>query len=160
MAELIVIAFDKEDDAAEALRNMRALEGHSALRLTDTAVVAKDPDGKLRVRNEASSGAEAGAVVGGAIGLLTTFLFPVVGTMAGAAVGAWAGSKLGGNAVDGTFVEDVGKQLEPGKSALFLMVGSADAAGLRAALEPYRGRVYQTTLSTDVEDALNSALKG
>lgn len=159
MSDLIVITFDARDDAAQALAAMRALEHEGALKLTDSAVVVKDANGTVDVWNEASTGAETGAVVGGAIGLLTTFMFPIVGAVAGAAAGAWIGSKFGDTSVDGQFVNDVGEGLQPGKSALFLMVRSADAAALRGALEPFEGRVYQTTLSEDFRQTLEAALK-
>lgn len=159
MSDLVVIAFDEEDDARQALATMRDLERDGALQLTDSAVVAKDPDGTLHVKNEASSGAETGAVVGGAIGLLTSFLFPVVGTVVGAAAGAWVGSRIAGDAVAGAFVDDVGNALAPGKSALFLMIRDTDAAAFRAALEPYSGRVYQTTLADDLKESLDRALR-
>jgi uncharacterized membrane protein len=80
MADLVVVTFDIESDAREALHALRALEKEGVLHLTDTAVVAKDLDGKVHVKNEWSSGTEIGAVVGGAVGLLTSFFFPVAGT--------------------------------------------------------------------------------
>jgi uncharacterized membrane protein len=159
MSDLVVITFDRRDDAAAALAAMRTMEREGQVKLTDSAVVVKDADGTVDIWNEASSGAETGAVVGGAIGLLTTFMFPVVGAVAGAAAGAWVGSKFGGGSVDGGFVKDVGEGLQPGKSALFLMVAGADAAAFRAALEPFEGRVYQTTLSEDFRQTLEAALK-
>jgi uncharacterized membrane protein len=157
MVDLIVITFDEENDAAEALRSMRDLERQGALSLTDTAVIAKDPDGKVHVKNEWSSGAETGAVVGGALGLLTTFFFPVVGTAIGAAAGAWIGGMFE-SGVDPKFVKDVSESLQPGKSALFLMLRGSEHAALRAALEPYRGQVYQTTLPDDFRESLQQAL--
>lgn len=159
MSELVAIAFDREDDARAALAEMRVLEGEGALKLSDSAVVAKDPDGTLHVKNEVSSGTETGAVVGAAIGLLTSFLFPVAGAVVGAAAGAYIGGKVAGDAVDDGFVKDVADALKPGTSALFLMIPASDAAALRAALEPYEGRVYQTTLSEELKETLDRALR-
>lgn len=159
MSELVAIAFDREDDARAALAEMRVLEGEGVLKLSDSAVVAKDPDGTLHVKNEVSSGTETGAVVGAAIGLLTSFLFPVAGAVVGAAAGAYIGGKVAGDAVDDGFVKDVGEALKPGTSALFLMIRESDAAALRAALEPYEGRVYQTTLSEELKETLDRALR-
>lgn len=158
MSDLIVITFDSESEAKQALDTIRSTQKGGGLKLTDTAVITKDADGKVDVKNEWSSGAEAGAVAGGIIGLMTSFILPVVGTVAGAAVGGWIGSKLTGS-VDGDFVKDVSAQLEPGKSALFLLMGSGDPAAVRASLEAYQGKVLQTTLSQDFEDSLNQALR-
>ncbi len=159
MSDLVVIAFDREDDARRVLAEMRVLEGEGVLKLADSAVVAKDPDGVVHVKNEVSSGTETGAIVGGAVGLLTSFLFPVVGAVAGAAAGAYIGNQIAGDAVDDGFVEDVGAAIKPGTSALFLMIRERDAAALRAALEPYEGRVYQTTLSEELKETLDRALR-
>lgn len=157
MSDLIVIVFDRAEEAAEALRAMRALEGDGVLRLADSATVSRDAAGNLHVKNEVSAGAEVGAVVGGAIGAITTFLFPLAGAAVGAAAGAFVGGKLG-DSVDGGFVEDVGRSLAAGTSALFLEAASVDAAALRAALEPFTGRVYQTTLPDDLKQSLDKAL--
>lgn len=157
MGNLVVIMFDGASDATSALKAMRELQKAGAMRLTDTAVVSRTAEGKVEVDNEASSGAEVGAVVGGVIGALTTFFFPLAGAAVGAGAGAWIGSKF--NSVDGEFVKQVAGQLEPGKSALFLEIGDGDAAALRAALEPYEGRVYQTNLPESATEQLNKALE-
>lgn len=159
MAELVVITFDVENDARDALHAMRAMEKAGVLRLTDSAVVSRDLDGSVRVKNEWSSGTEIGAVAGAFVGLLTSFIFPVVGTVVGAAAGGWIGSTFD-TGVDGTFVRDVSRSLQPGQSALFLMIGEANPAALRAALERYagRGHVLQTTLSAELEETLRQAL--
>lgn len=159
MSDLVVIAFDHEDDARRALAEMRLLEGEGEVKLSDSAVVAKDADGTLHIKNEVSSGTETGAVVGGAIGLLTSFLFPIVGTMVGAAAGAYLGNKIAGDSVDGGFVKDVAAELAPGCSTLFLMIQESDAAALRAALDPYEGRIYQTTLPDELKETLDRALQ-
>jgi uncharacterized membrane protein len=119
---------------------MRVLEGEGVLKLSDSAVVAKDPDGTLHVKNEVSSGTETGAVVGAAIGLLTSFLFPVAGGCGRGRRRRLHRGKVAGDAVDDGFVKDVGEALKPGTSALFLMIRESDAAALRTALEPYEGR--------------------
>jgi uncharacterized membrane protein len=160
MANLVVITFDLESEAHDALRAMRRLEKEGVLHLTDTAVVEKDVNGHVHVKNEWSAGTEIGAVAGGFLGLLTSFFFPVVGTVAGAAAGGWIGSTFN-TGVDGAFVEDVSRSLRPGRSALFLMIGGADPAALRAALEPYagQGHVLQTSLSAEMEESLRQALR-
>lgn len=160
MADLMVITFDVESDAHDALEAMRALERNGVLHLTDTAIVAKDLDGTLHIKNEWSSGTELGAVAGGILGSLIWFFFPVAGTVAGAAAGAWIGSMLE-TGIDGKFVDDVGRSLRPGGSALFLMIRDANLAALRAALEPYagQGHILQTTLSPELEETLRQAIR-
>lgn len=158
MSELVVIAFDAEADAASALARLRDVQKAGHIRIEDTAVVSKDPSGKVNVKNEWSSGAEVGAVVGGAIGLLTSFMFPIVGTLAGAAAGGWLGSKFR-EGVDQKFVDDVSASLEPGKSALFVIVRSWNPDAFTSAVVGHQGEVLHSTLSPQFLESLHQALK-
>jgi len=155
MSDLIVIMFDAEEDAAAALTAIRGAERAGGIRLTDTAVITKDQGGDTRIRNEVSSDAESGAVIGAVLGLI----LPGIGSIIGAAAGAFLGSRLGDGSVDGGFARDVAAALAPGTSALFLMIEGGDPAALAGAMEPYAGRVYQTTLPPDLEAELNRALR-
>lgn len=160
MSDLIVIKFDGADTAERALASVRDVQGSGALGLNDTAVISSDADGNRRVKNEWSTGAEAGAVVGGFLGALVTFVFPPAGAAVGAGFGALIGSKLQ-TGVEKEFVDDVAKSLAPNTSALFLVVKSGSAAdAVVTAFRPFEGTVYQTTLSPDLEESLERALSG
>jgi uncharacterized membrane protein len=155
MSDLIVIMFDAEPDASAALQTIRGVEKGGGVRLTDTAVITKDADGQFHIKNEVSTDTESGAVIGAVLGLI----LPGIGSIVGAAAGAFLGSKLGDGAVPGDFAKDVANALAPGTSALFLMAEGGDPAALAGALEPYQGRVYQTSLPQDFEGELNRALR-
>jgi uncharacterized membrane protein len=86
MSDLIAITFDGADDAAAALHSVRSLEHEGRFKLEDTAVVTKDAEGKVHVKNEMSSGTETGAVVGAVLGGLLFVVFPVA-IVGGAIVG-------------------------------------------------------------------------
>ena len=103
MSEFISIAFDGADQALAALGSVRALEKEDKIHLKDTAVVSKDADGKVSIKNEASSGTETGAVVGAALGGLLFLIFPVAGIVGGAVVGGLIGRSVSPG-VDGGFV--------------------------------------------------------
>ncbi len=60
--------------------------------------------------------------------------------------------------VDGDFVKDVSASLQPGTSALFVVVHDANPAVVRAVLEEHHGKVIQTTLSSEAEENLRKAL--
>jgi len=92
MSDLIVVSFDKLDDARSAMKGMRELEHQDAVRFEDTAIVERAADGKVHVKNELSGTTEKAAVVGAFVGLFLTVFFPVVGIAIGAAAGgakAW-----------------------------------------------------------------------
>ena len=60
--------------------------------------------------------------------------------------------------VDGSFVKEVADDLPAGGSALFLLIKDGDIGLLIAALRRYEGRVRQTTLDEEAEQALEDAL--
>lgn len=158
MSQLVVITFADKETANAALTAVRGVEKSGNLSLSDTAVIVKDADGKVSVDNEWSSGVEIGAVAGGVLGLFTSFIFPVVGTIAGAALGALVGSKFD-TGVDKDFVKDVSQSLTPGHSALFLLVRGGNPDAAIAAMRQFQGTVHQTTLSPELEQSLRDALK-
>jgi uncharacterized membrane protein len=158
MSDLIVLTFDSEDQAGRVREALRDLEHYGHLSLNDTAVIVKDAEGKVHVRNQVESGVKWGAVGGAVLGPLLMFMFPLAGIAVGAGLGALVG-KLFGTGVDQKFVKDVSQRLAPGSSAIFFLVREGDAGTLRAAVEPYKGAVYQTTVSTELEDQLKDALK-
>ena len=155
---LVVMTFDNEIDAGNVMRSLRDLEKAGQMSIEDTAVLVKDQSGKLRVDNEVSGSVETGAVVGGSLGLLLTFMFPVVGIAVGAAGGALVGKVLE-RGVDGKFVKDVGEELQPGTSALFITGRGSNHEAVLRAIEPYKGNLYQTNLSSELEDELRRVLR-
>lgn len=158
MNQLIVIALDHFDDARDAMQALRGLEGEGRIRFEDTAVVERDPDGTAHVRNEVSGTTETAAVVGAFIGGLLTFAFPPAGIAIGAALGAAVGTAFG-SGVSGDFVDEVKTTLQPGRSALFLVVKQADADAVMAAIRTFHGDVIQTNLDSEAEEALHQALR-
>jgi uncharacterized membrane protein len=158
MSEFIAIIFDDADQATAALGSVRSLEHDDKIRLTDTAVVTKDADGKVSIKNEASSGTETGAVVGSILGAMLFLIFPLAGIVGGAAIGALIGRAVAPG-VDGGFVKEVGDDLPAGGSALFLLIKDGDIGLLIGAMRRYDGRVRQTTLDNEAEQALEESLR-
>jgi len=157
MNQLVVIAFDHFEDARGALESLRGLEAGGRIRFEDTALIERDPDGTAHVKNEVSGTTETAAVVGAVIGGVVGFLFPVVGAAIGAAAGAAVGAALR-TGVEPAFVDEVKETLRPGRSALFLVIRESDLDATLAALRQFRGDVIQSTLTSEAEEALRSAL--
>lgn len=158
MSSLVVVSFDSVDEAQRVLDTLRGQTKYGNLSLDDTAVVSKDADGKVHIKNNVSHGTMTATGIGALLGLLLgSILFPVGAFLLGAGGGALVGRlmKLG---VDGDFVKEVSESLQPGTSALFVLAHDADPAVIRAALEDYHGTVIQTTLSEEAEESLKRAL--
>jgi uncharacterized membrane protein len=159
MSHVVVIAFDDADEAGEVRKSMRELERQEALSLEDAAVVVKDEEGKVHVKGETDRAVGAGAVGGGLLGLLLAGLFaPIGGIVLGAAGGALIGKMLD-LGIDKKFVEDVGEALQPGGSALLMVIRGGNPTAVLGALKPHKGKVLQSTLPTDAEEQLERVLK-
>lgn len=157
MSELIVLTLEHEAEARELRHTLKELERQGLISLDDAAIVEKNPDGAIHVKNEIDTGIKLGALGGSLIGLLTSFVFPVVGLVVGAIGGALVGKSLD-LGVDQKFVKDVSESLKPGGSALFLMVRHSNPDAVIAALKPHKGKLIQTTLSPEDQEALQQAL--
>jgi len=156
MSNLIVIVFDNEEEASEVKEALKKQSQY--ISLDDSAVVVRDQEGKIHVKDEVDRGVAVGALGGGALGLLIGgLLFPVGGLVLGALGGALVG-KLADTGVDKKFIDQVGDHLEPGTSALFVIVREANPNVALATLKPYKGTVIQTSLPTEAEEELRRYL--
>ena len=63
-----------------------------------------------------------------------------------------------GQHVDKQLIEDVEADLTADTSALFVVL-TGNAAALVGALQPYAGKVYQTSLDAEVESQIEAALE-
>ena len=60
--------------------------------------------------------------------------------------------------IDNTFIKEIGDSLDPGESALFILVIEATADKVLPEMAKFGGTVYQTPLSKDDEATLKEAL--
>lgn len=157
MSDLIVLTFKTETGAEEMRDDLMRMQKEHLITLDDAAVVVRKQDGKPKVKQLTSlvgAGALGGAFWGMLIGLL--FFAPWLGLAIGAITGAVAGgfTDIG---VDDKFIKEVGEQIEPGDSALFLLVREATPDKVMDELKNFDAKVYQTSLSKDDEEKLRAA---
>jgi uncharacterized membrane protein len=151
MSNIVVITFDNMEEAEQVLQTMRSAQKEGYVSLDDSAVVVRDEEGKFHVKNEVDRGVKIGALGGGALGILIGgLLFPVAGILVGVLGGAAVGA-LAGVGIDKSFIKEVEGAMEPGTSAIVLIVREANPDVAIAALKPYKGTVYSTTLPPDAE---------
>jgi uncharacterized membrane protein len=157
MSDLIVIGFSDEFKADEVLLDLRKLELDYLIDLDDAAIVIRNQDGKVRVKQTqelVASGALNGGFWGLLIGLM--FLQPLLGIV-GAAVGALSGA-LTDIGIDDNFIKKLGNTIEPGTSAIFILVRKSTPDKVLDDLSKFEGKVLQTSLSHEDEEKLQEAL--
>lgn len=114
-------------------------------------------DGKVKVKqanNLVGAGVLGGAFWGMFIGLL--FWAPWLGLAIGAVTGALSG-KLSDYGIDDDFIEEVGAKVEPGGSALLLMIEQWTEDKVVDELSKFDAHVVRSSLSKEDEEKLKAA---
>jgi uncharacterized membrane protein len=161
MTTLVAIAYPDQDTAMRARATVRRLEKELVIQAEEIAVISRDPDGKYHVHTSHSGISTAGgAIWGGFWGFLfgTLFLIPFAGWAMGAGLGALFGRRRD-NSFDQGFEQQVRDRLQPGTSALFMMIEHVTPEKAIAALEQYGGTVIKTSLSEEDAKRLQDALQ-
>jgi uncharacterized membrane protein len=154
--------------------------------LADAVAAYRDYNGKLRIDASYQMTVGEGAAVGGFFGSLVGLTLGAIaapvtaGASAAVAAGIAAAGAVGGTlgaaggAVDAAwwkddfgipeeFVQEVGAQVQPGDSAIFALLRSADPTMVAAQFSNYGGVVLSTTLTPEqakkVEEMLNGQSK-
>jgi len=158
MSNLVVLSFDTETGAEQMRDDLLKMQKEHLIGLDDAAAV---PKGQARTvtPKQITSLAGAGALGGAFWGLLFGLIFfvPVFGLVVGAAAGAIAG-KYSDVGVDDKFIKEVGNSIQPGNSALFLLVREAVPDKIMDGLKQYKNvKVIKTSLSKEQEDKLRQA---
>ncbi len=160
-ATLVAIGYPDQGTAEQARETVRRLEADLVIQAEQVAAISRDMEGKYHVQT--SHGGEstgAGAVWGGFWGLLFGMLFfiPFAGWAMGAGLGALFGH-LTGRDLDKAFVDQVRDHLQPGTSALFMVIEQVTPDKAIAALQPYGGTLIKTSLSDEQTRKLQEALQ-
>jgi uncharacterized membrane protein len=160
MSDLIAIGYPDTTTAHLAADEAERLAQDLVLQPDAIAVIVRKPDGKYKVttnHHEVGGGATWGSFWGLLFGML--FFVPVLGMAFGAGMGALMG-KLTKSGIDKQFEQQVRDMLQPGTSALFLIVEKVTPDKAVAALAQYGGTVLKSSLSNEAEQELQKELKG
>jgi uncharacterized membrane protein len=160
MTTLVAIGYPDETTATAASLEAQQLSKDLIIQPDAIAVIIRDREGKFHVttnHHAVGGGATWGMFWGLLFGLL--FFIPFLGMAVGAGLGALMGRVTKG-AIDKQFQAQVRDLLEPGTSALFLVVEQVTTDKAVDALAQYGGTVLKTSLSKEAEAELQNALHG
>jgi uncharacterized membrane protein len=161
-SNLVVAVFNDETTAFDVRAALAKMQKEYLIDMEDAVVVTKDTEGKTKLHqavNLTASGAVGGTFWGMLVGML--FLNPLLGAAAGAAGGAIAG-KLTDVGINDQMMKDMAAAFTPGSSALFVLLRKVTADKVLEGLKPFtgKGKLFQTSLAKDDEDALRKVIEG
>lgn len=182
MAQLIVVGFKKDMfRASTVLTELQTMDYDWVVDLHDAVAVYRDNKGKLRVDQSyhmtTGQGAGWGGLVGSLIGLALVATIPLTGGASAVAAGTLAAGAAGGAAIGAgagaidaawwknefgipdEFVKKVGATLQPGDSAIYALLRTANPDAVAERFRGYGGTVLSTTLSRDQQKKLEDVLR-
>lgn len=160
MPDLIAIGYPDTSTAVTAMDEVGKLAHDLVIQPDAVAAIVRNPDGKFRTvtnHHEVGGGATWGLFWGFLFGLL--FFVPFLGMAFGAGLGALMG-KLGKTTIDRDFQEQVRAAMQPGTSALFMIVEQMTTDKALAGLSAFGGTVIKTSLSDADQAEIQEALHG
>lgn len=156
--ELIIAAFNAEDAAEEALKELKAAKKEKLIGIDAAAVIRRDSKNKLHVKEmgefSTGKGAVGGAVLGAAVGLLTGGAGLVLGA-AGAAIGGLIGKKrdIG---FPNERLQQIGESLKPDSSAIVAVIEHKWVTQLEEELASLGADVMTAAIAADIADQLSA----
>jgi uncharacterized membrane protein len=156
--QLIVAAFKTEDGASNALDELKAAKKEHLIKIDNAAILRKDAEGEVHIKELKDMGGGKGAAVGGVLGAGLGILTGGA-TLAVAGLGALLGG-LAAKARDGGFndtrLRTLGDSLTPGSSALVAVIEHRWVADMEAAMREAGADVLTETISADVAAQLEA----
>ncbi|MGD2048469.1 MAG: DUF1269 domain-containing protein [Chloroflexota bacterium] len=123
--QLVVAAFQEEKAADQALKDLKAAQREKLIDIQDAAVIRRDENNKLHIKETADPGGGKGAAAGGAIGAVIGLIGGPAGVVVGAAAGALVGgvtAKVIDSGISDDRLEQIGEGLKPGTSAIVAII--------------------------------------
>ena len=160
MSTLVAIGYPDETTATEAAAEAERLAKDLIIEPDAIAAIRRDVDGRFHVHTNhqpVGSGATWGMFWGFFFGVI--FFVPFLGMAIGAGLGALMG-KVAKSGIDKDFQDRVRDLVQPGTSALFLVLERVTPDKAVDALSKFGGTVLKSSLSKQAEADLQEALHG
>ena len=150
---ILVAEFEDEGSANLTLKNIRDQQNSRAITLMDAAVISKNSDGKIRVKESSDTstgkGAGIGLLAGAAIGLIGGPVGIAAWSVSGAAAGAIA-ARLHDSGIRNDQLRQVGEELTPGSSALVLVIEPQWTTAIEKDLVVSGARLFTTRIAAEI----------
>jgi uncharacterized membrane protein len=163
--DILAIVLDKPTRANEVLLALMHLQGEGKVRMHDAVIVAKGAEGRSSVVETVDVTPARGALAGAWFGLFGSLLVAGPAALAvilgGAAAGALYG-RLVDRGLDDEWVKGMSEWIDPGTSALLLLVDAGFDPDVVAELRRFEGtgEIAYSTLPQGARDEVEAALAG
>jgi uncharacterized membrane protein len=155
---VIVVGFSDDDRAYEAMTALNELASQGQIGLDEAAVVIRDHDGHIDVKDQVAHDGFAGTASGGLVGLLIGILAGPLGILLGGATGLAAGSLFDLADAEDTdsALTEVSKTVKVGRTSLLAQVEEQSPEVIDAAMARLSGTVVRRSV-IDVEAEIAAA---
>jgi len=160
---MLVVVFDTEPKAYEGKNALYQLDDEGSISVYADAVIVKNADGSSTVKQSNDQG-PLGTLVGTSLGSLIGLFGGPVGLAIGASVGLLGGglADLDNARIGSDFIDDVSKELKPGKFAVVAEIQEEWTTPVDLRMEAIGGKVFRRALSNvrhTVNEEENEAMK-
>ena len=137
--------FSEDANAYEALSRLKELDGKGEVGVKGAAVVVRDDDGKIAMKDQIGDESIEGTVGGGLVGLLVGVLGGPLGVIIGGATGVLVGSLFDDDDTDETesALADISKSIRVGSTGLLADVSEDSPAAIDAVMANLGGTVLR-----------------
>jgi uncharacterized membrane protein len=167
MENVLAVNFDADSNAYEALSALKEMDGQGQLQLAGAAVVVREQDGSLVIKDEVDDTQLEGTTTGGIVGLLIGILGGPFGVLLGGATGLLVGSLFDLADDDDTesALSDIARSVRVDRTGLIADVSEQSPEVVDTAMARLGGTVVRRSLAevqaeiAAAEDAQRAAAK-
>jgi len=155
---VVAVSFSEDANAYEALSRLKELDSKGEVGVQGAAVVVRDDDGKIAMKDQIGDDSAEGTVGGGLIGLLIGVLGGPLGVLVGGATGVLVGSLFDEDDTDETesALADISKSIRVGTTGLLADVSEEDPVAIDAVMANLGGTVLRRS-AADVQAEVAAA---
>jgi len=131
------------------------------IKLEDAAIIDKDDNGRIRLRQSKDINPGQGASAGGLYGSLIGLIGGPVGMLAGGALGAAAGGlwgKLRDIGINDDHMRDMGERINAGENLLFLLLERINQDAFIREMRRFDATLFESTAPDLLDSRLEEAL--
>lgn len=157
--QLIVAAFQSEDGASDAWKQLKAAKWGGMISIDRMAIIRRTTKDKVKIRESGDPGGGRGAVVGAVVGgIIGSIAGPLGAVAVGGATGALVGSitaKYYDSGIPQARLQIIGDALKPGTSAIVAIIEHKWVKELEKDLREAGADVMAEALSADIAKQLS-----